>query len=135
MLDRPPRQLGAPAHPGLLADAREVVLDGAHRDVELFADLAIIHAYKADTEGNLVYRKTARNFNPVMATAAKVTVAEVEHLVEPGEIDPDNIMTSGVFVTRIVKLERADKRIEQRTVRKRAEMTPATASEFEPSAA
>jgi 3-oxoacid CoA-transferase subunit A len=101
----------------------------------LFADLAIIHAYKADAEGNLMYRKTARNFNPVMATAAKVTVAEVEHLVEPGEIDPDHIMTSGVFVNRVVKLERADKRIEQRTVRKRAEMTPATASEFEPSAA
>jgi 3-oxoacid CoA-transferase subunit A len=101
----------------------------------LFADLAIIHAWKADTEGNLVYRKTARNFNSVMATAAKVTVAEVEHLVEPGEIEPDQIMTPGIFVNRIVKLDRVDKRIEQRTVRRRAEMTPATASEFEPSAA
>jgi 3-oxoacid CoA-transferase subunit A len=100
----------------------------------LFADLAIIHAWKADTEGNLVYRKTARNFNPVMATAAKVTVAEVEHMVEPGQIDPDHIMTPGVFVKRLVKLERMDKRIEQRTVRKRADITEATAFEFEPSA-
>ena len=61
----------------------------------LFADLAIIHAYKADTEGNLVYRKTARNFNAIMATAAKTTVVEVEHLVEPGQIDPDRIITPG----------------------------------------
>src|SRR5580704_14280377 len=72
----------------------------------LIADLALVHAWK----GNLVYRKTARNFNPVMATAGKVTVAEVEHLVEPGEIDPDHIHTPGLFVQRIV----------QRTVRPRA---------------
>lgn len=98
----------------------------------LFADIAIIHAYKADTEGNLVYRKTARNFNPIMATAAKTTVVEVEQLVEPGQIDPDHIITPGIYVKRIVKLDRPDKRIEQRTVRKRAEMTEATAFEFEP---
>ena len=87
----------------------------------LFADLAIVHAWKGDTEGNLVYRKTARNFNPMMATAAKFTVAEVETLVEPGEIDPDHIITPGIFVKRIVKLDQVEKRIEQRTVRKRAE--------------
>jgi 3-oxoacid CoA-transferase subunit A len=85
----------------------------------LVADLAIIHAWKADREGNLVYRKTARNFNPVMATAAKVTVAEVEHLVEPGAIDPDHIHTPGIFVKRIVHCPSYEKRIEQRTVRKR----------------
>ncbi len=85
----------------------------------LFADIALIHAWKGDTEGNLVYRKTARNFNPMMATAAKLTVAEVEHLVEPGEIDPDHIVTPGIFVKRIVHVPGAEKRIEQRTTRKR----------------
>jgi 3-oxoacid CoA-transferase subunit A len=86
----------------------------------LLADLSIVHAWKGDTEGNLVYRKTARNFNPMMATAGKVTVAEVEHLVEPGQIDPDHIITPGVFVKRIVHVPNAVKHIEQRTVRKRA---------------
>ncbi|MCL2429941.1 MAG: CoA transferase subunit A [Alphaproteobacteria bacterium] len=86
----------------------------------LFADLAIVHAWKADPEGNLVYRKSARNFNPIMATAAKVTVAEVEHLVGLGEIDPDHVVTPGMFVKRVVKLDRVEKHIEQRTVRKRA---------------
>src|SRR5580704_5688350 len=85
----------------------------------LLADLSIVHAWKADTEGNLVFRKTARNFNPVMATAGKVTVAEVEHLVPAGEIDPDQIHTPGVFVQRIVQYDHYEKRIEQRTVRKR----------------
>ena len=85
----------------------------------LVADLAIIHAWRADREGNLVYRKTARNFNPVMATAAKVTVAEVEHLVETGGIDPDHVHTPGIFVKRIVRCPSYEKRIEQRTVRKR----------------
>ena len=75
-----------------------------------------MHAWKGDREGNLVYRKTARNFNPVMATAGKVTVAEVEHLVEPGEIDPDHIHTPGIFVQRIVHYPSYEKRIEQRTV-------------------
>jgi 3-oxoacid CoA-transferase subunit A len=86
----------------------------------LRADLAIVHAWKADIEGNLVYRKTARNFNPVMAAAAAVTIAEVEILVDPGEIDPDHIITPGIFVKRIVPLVNVHKRIEQRTVRKHA---------------
>lgn len=86
----------------------------------LVADIALIHAYKADTEGNLVYRKTARNFNPMMATAARLTIAEVEHLVEPGMIDPDHIITPGIFVQRIVHIPNATKRIEQRTTRPRA---------------
>src|SRR6516225_474108 len=83
----------------------------------LVADLAIIHAWKADHEGNLVYRKTARNFNPLMATAGRVTVAEVEQLVEPGAIDPDHIHTPGIFVDRMVHARFFEKRIEQRTVR------------------
>jgi 3-oxoacid CoA-transferase subunit A len=86
----------------------------------LVADLAVVHAFKGDSEGNLVYRKTARNFNPMMATAARLTVAEVEHLVEPGEIDPDHIITPGIFIKRIIHVPNAIKHIEQRTVRKRA---------------
>jgi len=85
----------------------------------LIADLSIVHAYMADTEGNLVYRKTARNFNPIMATAGRVTIAEVEHLMQPGEIDPDRIVTPGIYVQRIVQVPNAVKHIEQRTVRKR----------------
>jgi 3-oxoacid CoA-transferase subunit A len=81
---------------------------------------AVIHAWKGDTEGNLIYRKTARNFNPMMATAAKTTVAEVEELHQPGAFDPDHIITPGIYVQRIVKLDHVDKRIEQRTTRKRA---------------
>ena len=87
----------------------------------LVADLAIVHAWKADREGNLVYRKTARNFNPVMATAARITVAEVEHLVEPGEIEPDHIHTPGIFIQRIVRPTSLAKHIEQRTVRQRGD--------------
>jgi 3-oxoacid CoA-transferase subunit A len=87
----------------------------------LVADLSIVHAWKGDTEGNLVYRKTARNFNPMMATAGKVTVAEVEQLVDPGAIDPDHIVTPGVFVKRIVYVPNATKHIEQRTTRKRTD--------------
>jgi 3-oxoacid CoA-transferase subunit A len=86
----------------------------------IVADLSIVHAFKGDTEGNLVYRKTARNFNPVMATAGRVTVAEVEHLVQPGEIDPDHIITPGIYVKRMIQVPNATKHIEQRTVRKRA---------------
>jgi 3-oxoacid CoA-transferase subunit A len=85
----------------------------------LFADLAIVHAWKGDTAGNLIYRKTARNFNPMMATAAKVTVAEVEHLVPAGELDPDHIHTPGLFVKRIVEVGTAKKRIEFRNTRPR----------------
>jgi 3-oxoacid CoA-transferase subunit A len=86
----------------------------------LVADLAIIHAWKGDSEGNLIYRRTARNFNPMMATAARVTVAQVEHLVQPGEIDPDHVVTPGIFVQRLVQVGPGfEKRIEQRTTRKR----------------
>jgi 3-oxoacid CoA-transferase subunit A len=104
------------------------VFDGERYIMErgLVADLSIVHAWKGDTEGNLVYRKTARNFNPMMATAGKVTVAEVENLVEPGNIDPDHIVTPGVFVQRLIHVPTAKKHIEQRTVRKRASApTPA----------
>jgi 3-oxoacid CoA-transferase subunit A len=86
----------------------------------LVADISLVHAWKGDTEGNLVYRKTARNFNPMMATAAKVTVVEVEHLVAAGELEPDHIHTPGIYVQRIVHVPDAKKHIEQRTVRKRA---------------
>ena len=85
----------------------------------LVADLAIIHAWRGDTEGNLIYRMTARNFNPPMATAAHTTVAEVEELVDAGQIDPDHIITPGIFVQRIIKLEPYEKEIEQRTTRPR----------------
>mgnify|MGYP005842369413 FL=1 len=86
----------------------------------IFADLAVVHAYMGDTEGNLIYRKTARNFNPIMATAAKVTVAQVEHLVRPGDIDADHIHTPGIYVKRMILCPPGyEKRIEQRTVRKR----------------
>ena len=84
----------------------------------LQADFALIKAWKGDKWGNLVYRKTARNFNPMMATAATVTIAEVEHLVEPGEIDGDLVHTPGVYVTRIIQGTDYQKRIERRTVRK-----------------
>lgn len=84
----------------------------------LVADVSIIKAWKADTEGNLVYRKTARNFNPMMATAGKVTVVEVEEIVEAGALDPDHIHTPGIFVQRLIKGNH-EKRIEQRTTRSR----------------
>jgi 3-oxoacid CoA-transferase subunit A len=86
----------------------------------LRADLSIVHAWKADPEGNLIYRKTARNFNPIMATAGEMVVAEVESVVDSGRIDPDHIITAGIFVNRIVPLGTVNKRIEQRTVRKRS---------------
>jgi 3-oxoacid CoA-transferase subunit A len=86
----------------------------------LVADLSIVKAWKGDTEGNLVYRKTARNFNPMMATAGKVTVAEVEQLVEPGELGPDSIHTPGIFVDRIFRGGNYVKHIERLTTRERA---------------
>ena len=110
----------------------ERVFDGERFIMErgIVGDIALVHAWKGDTEGNLVYRKTARNFNPMMATAAKVTIAEVEHLVEPGELDPDHIVTPGIFVQRIVHVPNVRKRIEQRTVRKRSVgAAPAAAGE------
>jgi 3-oxoacid CoA-transferase subunit A len=85
----------------------------------LVADLSIVKAWKADPYGNLVFRKTARNFNPMMATAGKVTVAEVEELVEAGSLDPDHIHTPGIFVQRLIVGRNYEKRIEQRTVRQR----------------
>src|SRR6201987_558677 len=84
----------------------------------LKADFALIKAWKGDQWGNLVYRKTARNFSPMMATAAKVTIAEVEHLVEPGELEPDMVHTPSVYVKRIFQGEVFERRIERRTVRK-----------------
>jgi 3-oxoacid CoA-transferase subunit A len=85
----------------------------------LTADLAIVHAFRGDPEGNLVYRMTARNFNPIMATAAHVTVAEIEELVAPGALDADYIMTPGIFVKRLVEVRNQIKPIEQRTNRVR----------------
>jgi len=84
----------------------------------LTAEFALIKAWKGDKWGNLVYRNTAQNFNPMMATAAKITIAEVEHLVEPGEIDPDHVHTPGIYVKRIIHGENYEKRIERRTLRK-----------------
>ena len=83
----------------------------------IVADVALVHAYMADTEGNLLYRYTARNFNPLVATAGIVTVAEAEHIVQPGELDPNNIVTQGVFVQRLIQTTDRVKDIEQRTVR------------------
>jgi 3-oxoacid CoA-transferase subunit A len=93
-------------------DGRTYLLEHA-----LTADFALVKAWRGDRMGNLVYRKTARNFNPMMAAAARVTIAEVEELVEPGQIDPDGIMTPGVYVKRIVQGENYERRIERRTVR------------------
>ncbi|WP_342235844.1 CoA transferase subunit A [Inquilinus sp. OTU3971] len=107
----------------IVADGKEVrEFDGAEYVMErgLFADLAIIKAWKGDTEGNLIYRMTARNFNPMMATAAKVTVAEVEELVDVGGLDPNQIHTPGIYVKRILQGRDYEKRIEQRTTRPRA---------------
>ena len=87
-------------------------------EMPLHADFAFVKAWKGDRAGNLVYRRTARNFNPVMATAADVTIAEVEQLVEPGRIDPDHVVTPGIFVRYILQGAKYEKRIEKRTVRK-----------------
>ncbi|MGA3106806.1 MAG: CoA transferase subunit A [Terriglobales bacterium] len=94
-------------------DGRPYLMERALR-----ADFAFVKAWKGDKWGNLVYRKTARNFNPMMATAAKITIAEVEHLVEPGELDPEMVHTPSVYVRRIFKGELFERKIERRTVRK-----------------
>jgi 3-oxoacid CoA-transferase subunit A len=110
----------------LIAEGKEVrSFNGEDYVMEtgLVADISLVHAWKGDTEGNLIYRKTARNFNPMMATAGKVTIAEVEHLVEAGTLDPDHIHTPGIFVSRIVHIPNPVKHIEQRTVRQRSEET------------
>ena len=106
----------------LIAEGKEVKEFAGEKylmERSLFADLAIVHAWKGDTAGNLIYRKTARNFNPMMATAAKVTVAEVEHLVPAGELNPDHVHTPGIFVKRIVEVGVSKKRIEFRNTRPR----------------
>ena len=105
-----------------VAEGKEVrVFNGKPHILEmaLTADFAIVKAWKGDTEGNLIYKGTARNFNPVMAMAGKITIAEVEELVQPGELDPNFIHTPGIFVQRIFQGEKYEKRIEQRTVRPR----------------
>lgn len=107
----------------LVAEGKETrVVDGETWVLEkgLVADISLVKAWKGDTEGNLVYRKTARNFNPMMATASPMTIAEVEELVEPGQLEPDQIHTPGIFVKRILRGTNYEKRIENRTVRKRA---------------
>lgn len=105
-----------------VAEGKEVrIFNGKPHILEaaLTADYAIVKAWKGDTEGNLVYKATARNFNPMMAMAGKITIAEVEELVPAGELDPNQIHTPGIFVQRIFKGEKFEKRIEQRTVRKK----------------
>src|SRR5262245_37567382 len=104
----------------LVADGKETrTIDGVRcvLDKPMQAGLAFVKAWKGDRLGNHVYRKTARNFNPVMATAAKVTIAEVERLVEPGDIDPDHVVTPGIFVQHVLQGATYEKRIEKRTVR------------------
>ncbi len=106
----------------LIAEGKELrEFDGETYVMErgLLADVSIVHAYKGDSEGNLVYRKTARNFNPMMASAGKITVAQVEHLVKAGDIDPDEIHTPGIFVQRVVHAPNVAKPIEKRTTRPR----------------
>jgi 3-oxoacid CoA-transferase subunit A len=93
-------------------DGRPYLLERA-----LTADFALVKAWRGDRMGNLVYRKTARNFNPIMATAAKITIAEVEELVEPGRIEPDAIVTPGIYVKRIIRGEEYERRIERKTSR------------------
>jgi 3-oxoacid CoA-transferase subunit A len=105
----------------LVTEGKETrVFDGRRYVLErwLKADFALVKAWKGDPAGNLVYRKTARNFNPMMATAARITIAEVEALVEPGELDPDAIVTPGIYVQRILVGAVYQKRIERRTTRK-----------------
>jgi 3-oxoacid CoA-transferase subunit A len=106
----------------LVAEGKEQrVVNGTTYVLEtgLVADISLIKAWKGDTEGNLIYRKTARNFNPTMAAAGRITVAEVEHLVDAGELDPDHIHTPGIYVKRIVRGAHYERRIEKLTVRQR----------------
>jgi len=108
------------AYGTLAAEGKETrVIDGTPYVLEapLRADFAFVRAWKGDPVGNLVYRRTARNFNPVMATAARVTIAEVEQLVEPGAIDPDHVITPGIYVKHVLQGAHYDRRIEKRTVR------------------
>ncbi|HEY0029369.1 MAG TPA: CoA transferase subunit A [Bacteroidia bacterium] len=104
-------------------ETRKFMVDGAEKEflmeMAFDADFAIVKAWKGDTQGNLIFRETARNFNPMMAMAGKITIAEVEELVPAGELNPDHIHTPGIFVHRIFQGEKYEKRIEQRTVRKK----------------
>jgi 3-oxoacid CoA-transferase subunit A len=105
----------------LAAEGKETRMIGGIQyvlEAPIHADFAFVRAQKGDRTGNLVYRRTARNFNPVMATAARVTIAEVEHLVEPGQIDPDHVITPGIFVKHVVECTHYENRIEKRTVRR-----------------
>ncbi len=105
----------------IVAEGKETrVFDGDHYVMErsLRADVSLVKAWKADTSGNLVFRKTARNFNPMVATAGRITVAEAEEIVPVGSLDPDNIHTPGIFVQRLVLNATPEKRIEQKTMRK-----------------
>jgi 3-oxoacid CoA-transferase subunit A len=107
------------AYGTIVAEGKESrVIDGKPYVLEgpLSADFAFVKAWRGDRVGNLVYRRTARNFNPVMATAARVTIAEVEQLVEAGQIDPDHVVTPGIFVKHVIQGERYEKRIEKRTI-------------------
>jgi 3-oxoacid CoA-transferase subunit A len=107
----------------VVADGKETRIFGGREyllEHALTADFALVKAWKGDRMGNLVYRKTARNFNPMMATAAKITIAEVEQLVEPGAIEPDQVITPGIYVKRIVQGQTYEKKIERRTTRERA---------------
>ncbi|MDF2437840.1 MAG: 3-oxoacid CoA-transferase, subunit [Bacteroidota bacterium] len=104
-------------------ETRKFMVDGVEKEflmeMAFDSDFAIVKAWKADTHGNLVFRETARNFNPMMAMAGKITIAEVEEIVEAGQLDPDHIHTPGIYVHRVFKGEKYEKRIEQRTVRKK----------------
>jgi 3-oxoacid CoA-transferase subunit A len=109
------------AYGTIIAAGKETrTIDGKHYVLEspLGADFAFVKAWKGDRMGNLVYRRTARNFNPMMATAGRVTIAEVEHLVDPGDINPDHVITPGIYVHHIVQGVNYERRIERRTVRK-----------------
>jgi 3-oxoacid CoA-transferase subunit A len=105
----------------IVADGKETrEFDGEHYVMErsLRADVSLVKAWKADTSGNLVFRKTSRNFNPMIATAGRITVAEAEHIVEVGALEPDHIHTPGIYVQRLVHNPHPEKRIEQKTMRK-----------------
>ena len=117
----------------LVAEGKETrTFNGEHYVMEtgLIADVSIVHAWKGDTKGNLIFRKTARNFNPMMATAGKITVAEVEHLYQAGELDPDEIHTPGIYIQRIVHVANPTKHIEQRTTRKHTSPAAAAGGEI-----
>ena len=108
------------AYGTLVAEGKETrVIDGKPYVLEppLHADFAFVKGWKGDHIGNLVYRRTARNFNPMMATAARVTIAEVEEIVDPGRIDPDHVITPGIFVRHVIRGTQYEKRIEKRTIR------------------